>query len=287
MRQTTIEAWLEWKARCALARCGDASKQTLMSWAAPIFRRAIAKLNPNHPLARPPDESFVGLDPAWSWMEVHFVVGKMAEGKRPKDHAFLAASAAPNDERRRIVLESYFATVAINEARRLILRDRQERSEADRAKREGINVVSLHAPVHGGHGAPTFEQLYSGAENEGVAPESMAESQAFDTVADSEAKAWFTRMEFREKLALGGHLSGRSLADPEICRLAGCGKSQMYASLPKAISSLHELKSNLAERYGEENDALHLERLRRRTLSALARFCIELLPPEKDGEADS
>lgn len=284
MRQTTIEAWLDWKKHCALAKCSEQSKQTLGLWGGPILRNKVRRQLPQHELARAPDESFVGLDPAWSWMEVHYLTGKKSEGKRYKDDLFdIAEHAGVEGQAARQLLEKCFNKMAAWVAFAL-KRDLHEQADAEGAKRRGITMVSLQAPVSGRDDDPTFEQLCTQQAHEGLTPESAEQLAVF---AQNEAQAWFAKMELRDQLALGAHFADRSLSDPTILQMAGVGSSQFYLALSRGKAAVRNLRTFLETSYGLEHDADTVRELVDQTCRALSELCVNLLPPENPDERHS
>lgn len=275
MKATTWEAWLEWKRECALARCSDPTRQLLSDWAAPQVRNIVRKHNPTHELVKPPGPPPPTVDPAWSVMELHFVAGRKSAGKTYKDALFRCAQHELSAEEKRNALERYFSRVCQNEIPKLVLR---EQSEIAKARAQGVEMVSLDLPVGPSPDAPTFGELYAGADREGLEPGSEVADAELDAIARQEAEAWLPRMAMREKLAWGCASAQRPLNDPAVLTAAECGKTQFYDAAKRA-EGMQQFRIFLFAKYAGSDDET-LRELAIRAGSELARLCIALLPPE-------
>jgi hypothetical protein len=275
MKTTTWEAWLEWKKKCALARCSDVTRQLLSSWVAPQVRNIVRSCDPGHELAKPPSDPAPTIDPAWSVMEVHFVAGKKSVGPPYKESLFRGAQFEKTPEDKCNSVEKYFATVCANEVPKLV---RKEKSEVQRGREKGVEVVSLDKPVGSGPDSPTFGEIYAGADHEGLEPDSKAADAELDAIAKREAEAWLPRMSLRERLAWGCVAAERSRNDPAMLKAAGCAQSEFYNATKKA-EGMHQFREALFANYAG-SDPQTLRELAIRAGSELARMCIALLPPE-------
>ena len=275
MKATTWEAWLEWKWKCALVRCGAPTRQLLSDWAVPQIRNIVRRFDPNHSLAVPSADPPFTIDPAWSAMEVHLAAGRKSSGPPFKDALFRCVQYEPSDEDKRNALERYFSRTCQNEIPKLVLR---EQSEIAKARAQGIDMVPLDQPVGPSPDAPTIGDLYAGADHEALEPDSKAADTELDAIARQEAEEWLPHLTTREKLAWGCASAQRSLNDPAVLAAAGCGKTQFYDAAKRA-EGMQQFRISLFAKYAESDEET-LRELAIRAGSELARMCIPLLPPE-------
>jgi len=208
-------------------------------------------------------------------MEVHLAAGRKSAGPPFKDALFRCVQQERSPEDKRNALEKYFSRVCQNEIPKLVLR---EQSEIAKARAQGVDMVPFDQPVGPSPDAPTFGELYAGADREGLEPGSEVADTELDGIASQEAEAWLPRMTMREKLAWGCASAHRPLNDPAVLAAAGCGKSQFYDAAKRA-EGMHEFRRFLFEKFAGSDEET-LRELAIRAGSELARLCIPLLPPE-------
>lgn len=281
MKETTLEAWEEWKEKCAIALCSEATKQILSDWAVPQIRNRFREKNPTHELAKATEAPATGVDPRWSLMEVHFVAGKQSAGKTYKDHLFDCIKSEQSAEANRTDLQRYFSRACANEIPKLA---KKELAEEIRALHEGVQLMSLDQPVDAATEGPSLAEAYQGAQHEGLDPASDSAKAELQAIARQEAEAWLGSMTLREKLVWGCEAAGRTLADPAIESIAGVKRSQLY-QLRKEAKTLHEFRAALLKKWHAKHEETPAE-LAVQAAAELLRLCEKLLPPEKSAGGD-
>ncbi|MCX6927553.1 MAG: hypothetical protein NT154_30750 [Verrucomicrobia bacterium] len=281
MKTTTWKAWLEWKKECALALCGQTTQEILSAWAAPQVRNIVRSCNSGHELAKPPSDPVPTTDPAWSKMEVHFVAGRKSAGKTYKNALFRCAQHESSAEGKRNALERYFSRVCQNEIPKIVLK---EQSEIQKARASGVDMVSLDQPGGLSPDAPSFGEIFTGADHEGLEPDSKTADADLNAIAKQEAEAWLPQMTLREKLAWGCVAAERSRNDPAMHKVAGCAQSEFY-NVTKKAEGMQQFRVALFAKYAG-SDPQTLRELAIRAGSELARLCISLLPPENPTAED-
>lgn len=202
-------AWLQWRTRCALARCDMEPAGILRQFAwtrsASLIRRLGARAEG---LATPEPRD------AWHLFEVHLVTGRTREGKRYKEWLFARAAGQAGPAR----------VDTIQGGATLILRDVVR--EMIRRETRPSGTYSLDAPIHGTEGL-TLADLVAG----GATPADEADARELDAIARRTAARAFETASRRVRIGLCLRALGLSLDGPAVERAAGCGKSSLHAAV--------------------------------------------------------
>jgi len=276
MRQTTLAAWLEWKKTCALRDCTDETKAALSEWGAPIFLNQT-----RNTYAR--SELLLKASPVEVWYEFEAIVQEKTRtpgvtGREWKNHLLRCAQASgPTHDDQRITFEKMITKRLQWEAR--------ESAEKERRAREGtkdVKIVSGDEPTSDDPGAIPFWELYADADHGGLDPATAVADAQLHDIAHRDAEVWLTKMELREKLALGCKHVKRSLADPAVLSMAGCKHSVFNEEPQKAMRRFVRF---LEEQYPDE-DARTRRELISRAAFELCHLCATMLPSENPPASD-
>jgi hypothetical protein len=240
--------WVQWRRRCALARCTPDTAEALRGFAWTRFRaccerRAVA------PSAMPTAAE------CWHRFEVHLVTGKGRRGKRYKAWLFHWARTCDQPPLAALALG---ATLLMRDVVRVYLAQEQPLP----------NTVSLHAPLSRGRdGSLTAEDLLP-AESD---PADEVAAREFLRIGRREAARHWGGLSRRERVALAAQAHGMPLAQPDMLRAARCGRSALHAAYH---GTLERLAARLRLDYaGEEPGAMLL--LARHALRDLSGFAAQ------------
>jgi hypothetical protein len=231
-----LRAWQLWRARCALALCPPAEQRALRAFAHTRFRRyaavyarstnagAAAVLNP-----APGD--------AWHWFETYLQAHPDRSGKAFKEWLFARAGQQGDP-----------TLDCIQGGATLLLREVVR--EQLRREYSACWMVALEAPVGADRqGAPfTLSDLLPGE----IDPVQTVANREFNELARNETEAVFAALERRERVALLARELGLSLAQPEVTRAAGCGKSVLHTAYHAALQTI---AAHVRTRYPHEDRA--------------------------------
>jgi hypothetical protein len=250
--RTKLDAWVEWRKRCALGLCRDETKAALQAWAKTLaFRMWSGTLTDQ-------------IDWAWHLFETQFILTGTARKNTPKVMMFAAAAAAPSDMARLGVLEEYAKKVLFSALRDCAVKETWGRRDATKGFQK-LTVLRPDAP-----GAPSLEELLPDPHFRGVHPDSAAAHADLDQIAFNEAANWFNSLADRERVALGAFFSERSLAHPKVIELAGCEKSQVYKAKDHAV---RPFVVALLAKYSSGNDRETMRELAKLALKHLGEQC--------------
>ena len=234
MGQTRWSDWGEWKSRCALGLCGADVRARLGAFALHRLRIAARR-------AAGRTNLFEGLEPrlpsdpeqAWHLLETHAVTTNTREGKAYKEWLF-----ARVDDR-------HAPTPSVLEAgASLMLRDVARSYLRGECLRHGTRSIDDHiAAEH------ATELTYRDLLPDEWTPCDALQARELGTLARAEADAWFTEMNFRERLGLTARLHGVPLTHPDLLACCACGKSLLSMLVREAIE---RLPGRLEVRYPEE-----------------------------------
>lgn len=200
---------MQWRARCALARCDAAPAGILLQFAWTRFASLVRRLGAlAEGLAVPEPRD------AWHLFEVHLVTGRTREGKRYKDWLFARTAGQTGAAR----------VDTIQGGATLILRDVVR--ETIRREVRPLGMCSLDAPIRGTEGL-TMADLVAG----GASPADEADAREIETLARRAAAEMFARSTRRVRIGLCLREMGLSLDGPAVERVAGCGKSSLHAAV--------------------------------------------------------
>lgn len=263
----TIDNWIEWKQKCALALCSGEAKQSLTRFVHARFARCVAAYlhttNSTDPAAVVPDAG-----ESWHRFESHFRLHAGPGGKSYKDWLF----AAPAGGR------AYSTQESVEAGASLLVRDVVR--EFLRREHSASWMVSTSAPASGSCGeTPTVEELLPAAADTVAG----VEKRELDRLAGADAEAAFLSLDRRERVAILVREAGVSLAHPDAVKAAGCGKSVLNEAFHSALSRVAATVRN--RHPGEERKVqaslacIALERVRRLVRhwagseTACSRFC--------------
>lgn len=202
-------AWLQWHARCALARCDAEPAGILRHFA---WTRSVSLIHRLGTLAE--GLAVPAAREAWHLFEVHLVTGRTREGKRYKEWLF-ARSAGQTGPARLDTIQG---------GATLILRDVVR--ETIRREVRPFGTCSIDAPIHGTEGL-TLADLVAG----GSSPADDAAAREIEVLAQRTAERIFGTASRRVRIGLCLRELGLSLDGPAVERAAGCGKSSLHSAV--------------------------------------------------------
>jgi len=202
-------AWLQWHARCALARCDAEPAGILRQFA---WTRSVSLIHRLGTLAE--GLAAPAAREAWHLFEVHLVTGRTREGKRYKEWLFARAAGQTGAVR----------VDTIQGGATLILRDVVR--ETIRREVRPIGMCSIDAPVHGTEGL-TLADLVAG----GSSPADDAAAREIEVLAQRTAERMFGLASRRVRIGLCLRELGLSLDGPAVERAAGCCKSSLHTAV--------------------------------------------------------
>ena len=214
---STLSHWTEWNERCALALCGEETRQALRAFGSSRFRH-YARVVAGNPAA--------GVDLAtgdhWHLFETHLALRQTRDGKRYKDWLF--ARVAESGDPPLDVIQGGAGLLMRDVVRAFV-----------RAERPQRGAVSLDEPLRaGGEGTFTLNDLLPAAAD----PAQDMEAREFSCIAEGLADACFVGLAARERIAFAAREQGLPLSHPAVERCAGCGKSTLHAALSDAVGSV-------------------------------------------------
>ena len=207
----SLEAWVEWQERCALALCAQPTQQKLRAFGAARFahyvRHYVGQTNAGDPGAceRNPEN-------IWHLFETHLSLNGTRQGKAYKLWLFARIESATKD--RPIDIIQGGATLLMRDVVREYLR-------REFSPRE---MVSTETPAGGGPAegqSLTLEDMLPGTPD----PTPDLERREFERLAERHGFMIFRNMGHRERVASLAKKVGLSLAHPDVTRCAGCNKS--------------------------------------------------------------
>ncbi|MDA0990074.1 MAG: hypothetical protein O3A51_04920 [Verrucomicrobia bacterium] len=233
-----IEAWMEWKERCAAARCTPATRRCLFAFARSRFRlfaRRYARLTNNPDAAR---ALTLSDEDIWHMFERDLQTDETRAGTRYKDWLFARtrrSQDAPFD-----VIQGG-ATLMMRDVVRSWLV--QEHLPPD--------TVSLDQPVTTGESPPlTLADLLPS----GTSPADEVALREYQVLAQQLAPDLANQLATTAKLAILAKDMGLSLSDPRIARAAGCQKSALHKAYHGAMQHMAQHVKGLFP--GEPPDAV-------------------------------
>ena len=233
-----LEAWTEWKRRCAADLCSASAQSALRDFALSRFRICFRRHAGRGPAA---EDSAVSPKDAWHLFETHLVTGNTRQGKRYKDWLFARVPDGADEGATLDTVQGGATLIMRDVVRKHILREHTPRM-----------VLSLQQPVGGAGSDLTLEDLLPGTLD---TADDVARRE-YARLADRHADTFFEEMTHRERIALLARQVGLSLAHPVVVKAAQCGKSMVNAALKsfvtRATSSLQTSYAN------EDTECLHL-----------------------------
>ena len=211
-----LEAWTEWKTRCALDLCSDPSQGKLQSFARSRFERFLRHYS---------GESNLSLHSnPWHLFETHVTIKNTRQGKRYKDWLFARVQSSPDDP---LDVIQGGASLIMRDVTRALLR-------SESAPR---NFTSLNKPIADSDGSPVtlLDVLSSEAD-----PVSEICRREYAEIATKHASEILRAMSRREQIVVVAKQIGLSLAHNTVEELAGCKKSVLstaYRDLLVRIAS--------------------------------------------------
>ena len=227
-----LEAWLEWKQRCALGLCEPGTQGALEKFAYSRFclyaRRYAATTN-----ARDSDSLLLSGSEAWHLLEAHLVSSSTKDGKRYKDWLFDRLRDATDPA---LAVIQSGASVLIRSVAR----------ENLRREFSAPNMISSNAVVYGhGSEAITIEDLLPG----GMNPADAVAHREFERLASDHAETFVQEMNWREKLVLFSKSLGISLSHAEVEKAAECRKTALNASYKQCVE---RISTQITNRYADD-----------------------------------
>ncbi len=234
-----LEAWIEWKRRCALGLCENETREHLAKFAYARFDNYLKRYAHRTNLDASDLPTLQGSD-AWHLVETQLVTANTGEGKRYKDWLFDRANGTGES-----------ALGAIESGATLLLRSVVK--ELLRREFSPPNMLSSSTAAFGDeYGTLTIEDLLPGS----IDPVDEVAAREFKELAQARAGELFSSLAWREKLVLFAKCLGLSLAHPEVEAAAECRKSVLnacYRDLAQRIAG--DLSTAYPE---EERDAVLL-----------------------------
>jgi len=273
-KQTTLESWVEWKDKCALARCGAVTQADLQEWAVPIFLNRLRKANVSDSLLhRMSVITGTGISMAWHYLEVHYYCISIQKGVRWKDWLSAGVKRSP-DNNPRASFER-LTQVRILQVSTDLQRDDQ--------KSERWTEYSLDKPID--EDKPTGLTRGEITQTEGeFAPDAQTAWQEVCDIAEREAEAAWHQLLPREAVALGCTFASIHISPnrEKILPHAGCGWTQFNLAIKTAKDKCPTIITEAAHKYAE-SDPSDLKFFTNLFQQSFRSCCIEKLPPEIRG----
>jgi hypothetical protein len=260
-----LAAWVEWRERCELDRCGDDTRSRLRTWA-----RSHARNKWSGTLHEQ-------LAQAWHIFESHAVISGKRGGKQPKSSMFSVEQTDENEIARLQRLQAYAAKILFTALKNYALKEVWLRRKSGGSV-EKLPMLSVDHPD-----APSLDAL-AGVQDSPHTPENAVCRAEMEAAVRLEAELWFASLAQRERVALGAYFSGLPLTAPDVLTLAGCSKSQLYTAQSGAVRRLAEA---LQTKYGAEDGADRVRDLVEMVLYQVGNRCASEIFPENDTVRDS
>jgi hypothetical protein len=232
MSDASLDTWVEWKRKCAAAKCQETAQHELHQFAAVRLQKytqteAYRTNDPDgHMLEVPPRD-------AWHLLETYFLVHSNREGVRYKDWVF--GKVRTSDDAPENVIQGS-ATNLMREAVREFIRRECPKWHA----------ISADTPLSDAAGAATVVSLLEAP----AEPISEVERREYEELAEGHAGKLFAELDEREKIVLAVIALGRTLDDPRVEELAGRKKATLYTTR-KGL--LERIKAIIAKSYPDED----------------------------------
>ena len=209
----TLDAWREWKARCALGRCGPDTRRLLRYFARHRFALYVERIA--RPIAGPELWADDGRA-AWHRFETHMLTARAHSGKVYKKWLFARGRLAEADR----------PLDAIQGGATLIMRDVVR--EYLRCEQPPAAAVSLDRPLGTQHGRPlTLGDLLPAA----ACPETDPGERELEDLAGAEAQREFPCLPRRTRVALLARVLALPFSHPAVESAAGCRKTALHVAL--------------------------------------------------------
>jgi hypothetical protein len=249
--KTDLEAWREWKERCAIALCGENAHANLAAYGEAVFSKCW------HKYASGVGLPFQSRAEGWQLFESYMHTESGKTGKRWKDWLFERAQNSSDD----------FVTV-LEKVTYACMRTAVAKYCTDeghlKASKSGFRLASWDAPLtNASDSKTTTGDVYLGPAWEN--PSQIAEWNELREIARKEAAELFNKLDQKSKTALLADCLDISLAARAVVALAGKEKSALYDSLPNIMK---QAESHLRDTYSPE-DARTLQALIALTKEAL------------------
>jgi hypothetical protein len=224
-------AWGEWKERCALGLCSEATHTILHEFALTRFRRYLARcVPPRQVRALMPS----AVD-AWHLFETHLVTDADPRGKSYKQWLFDRRHSTPTS-----------STDHIEGAAALLMRDAVK--SFVRREHAPAMMCSLDHLVAKGYQTDVTLLL-----PDSLTPADETSWHEQETLATEAALSWMKKLSFRQRIALLGRALGLPLSHASITDLADCGKTTLSDTYRKLVIQLGEATQSAFE--DESSDA--------------------------------
>ena len=236
----TLDHWVTWKQKCALALCPYDTQSELQSFARSRYHRYTSAYA--HMTNTPDASTLTPAAPeAWHWFETYLRLHNSHQGKSFKEWLFARAAAggAPSLD-------------DVQSGASLLMRDVVR--ERLRHEFSGRNVRALDAPLltERGHSAPSLLELLPGTLDTAF----DVERRELEAIADAEAGTALAALAERERLVLLARELGLAVSHATVITLAGCGKSRLLELYHSALWTLAE---HVRTKYpGEDGSTLAL-----------------------------
>jgi hypothetical protein len=234
MAGTTWDDWVEWKERCALARCREEVASRLAAFAQSRLRRAATRAAG---MTNLPAEVWKRLpaDPvdAWHLFETHAVLTHTRVGKAYKEWLFARIDSGCESP-----LDAVCGGAALmlrDVARCLLSRECLPRHH-----------VSLDAPVAGGDGVLTYGDLLPS----GGSPADDLVARERLSWAASEAEALFASLDRCQRMVLAARLHGIAVSHPLLLAATGWRHARACQVCTRIVASI---RPRLEAAYPEES----------------------------------
>ena len=244
-------SWEEWKDRCAIDLCGSEASADLCAFGGRSIYRLWKKFGGKL------SEPFESDQQRWHVFESYMHACSSRTGKRWKDWLFEKADGSSDPFV--VVLEKEAYECMDSTVRKYCVGEGHRK-----AHQAGVWLNHLDEPIsNSSESTMTYGEVFAG--NPWEEPAQLAAWNELREIAQAEAKKLFSTLDRAGKTVLLAKHLGISLATPAVKRMAGKGKSVLYAQQKEILENSRQ---RLLDKYVSEDE---------RTLEALVALAEEAL----------
>ncbi len=246
MINQNLADWMEWKQKCAILKCASDVRYRTAGFLWATAQKFTASLNIRlrdlfAASSTPEDEAAdSAANRLWTYFEHRATAGRHANGKHYKDWIFDHSTAFADDAHR---LSAILKGVQLQ--MKMVMRDVLASEISLQLERRSKRVEALSYISGSDHDlwleevVAQADELLRGAGSARISAEELAD---YENIAADIAQPLWAQLSKCERVALWAKSHGLALDDDGVLKMAGTGKSQLYASR-KQIEQLIDEKT--------------------------------------------